>query len=310
MFKWIEYDTESETGSSSEMAKVAKNFVDKEVTEPDKKKEQEIVRYVISAFPVASNPPGNPLSMENEKKRKLVDDELIDQFYLVGPVGDRFFHWLYLLGAADNEILFENDSVKWKKIERPKNILLDKEQDEENKKNRLKIVEVEKYPFWRALLSLHNILLEHLKVPKPDETGFCEEQNSDLTKHLEHIPPASSSEIFRTSEIYEHAKFPPAFDAAWYGMKKDTEKDAKYRQDPHFIRTQMEFEWLITRPYTRRWVSSKEKPEAAATGFCQRRPAADTSIDINRLAQDPKQKPNPGYRLMSTMSGLSEIHLE
>ena len=282
------------------------------------------IGFLFNVFPMDLAPPD------------VINEKLIDQFYLLGPVGERFFHWMFLLGAADNVIGWEypvfvknfredvtdeqfqaafavcgkitsavvarengkskrhgfvnfetpesavkcieqfNDSVKLavdgekiyvvhhhkkatslKKIEKPK-------QGVDGKASENAAVEVQKVedvPFWRALEEVRQTLIKHLKTPdalaksglyfdskdkskdaKPAQ-GVDGKASENAAVEVTAALNGSASEIFTIPEIYQEAK------------------DLKdFKNDETCIRGQLEFEWLITRPYSRRWANHSKPP--------------------------------------------------
>ena len=199
------------------------------------------IGFLFKVFPMDPAPPD------------VFDEKLIDQFYLLGPVGERFFHWMFLLGAADNVIEWKNAGksiASLKKIEKPSKQTTQETQtgvDGKTSENAaVEVQKVEDVPFWRALEEVRQTLIKHLKTPNEKAKSglyFASENAAvEVTAALK-IPQGSASEIFTIPEIYQRAK------------------DLKdFTNDETCIRGQLEFEWLITRPYSRRWANQSKPP--------------------------------------------------
>ena len=235
MFTWFDPKTGPEARERS--AKI--------LADDQQKQNASTIGFLFKVFPMDPAPPD------------VFNEKLIDQFYLLGPVGERFFHWMFLLGAADNVIEWKNAGkssvASLKKIEKPKQKTQETQTGVDGKASENAAVEVQKVedvPFWRALEEVRQTLIKHLETKKLDANAksglYFASENAAVevkVKAALNIPGGSASEIFTIPEIYQRAK----------DLKDFTNNET-------CIRGQLEFEWLITRPYSRRWANQSKPP--------------------------------------------------
>jgi hypothetical protein len=194
-------------------------------------------------------------------------ETLVEQFYFIGPVGERFFHWFFILGGADKQIIWDENAKTVKSL------------DDLELKNK---VDIENVPFWRAMALVRDSLIQHLSLETKggedaaDSGLYFAEKNMRKPESACNIPQGSASEIFTIEEIYKHAKnmFAHQFkslsrlslteDLATAGSASsapatattDSQISQLFEQN---IRGQLEFEWLITRPYSPCWTRHKKE---------------------------------------------------
>jgi hypothetical protein len=218
-----------------------------------------VLQFLLTVYPCGHS---ETLPSPGQKLLENPPERLIEQFYFIGPVGERFFHWFFILGGADKQII-------WDKKTKETTV---KSLEAWQLKNKVVIDDV---PFWRAMALVRDSLIKHLSSKtKPADsvkTGLYfageNKRNDDCD-----IPEGSASEIFTVEEIYTHAKdtfaqgfknFPPLSSTATTGSATSV-TDAATREAQIFeqnIRGQLEFEWLITRPYSPCWMRKKKEDQ-------------------------------------------------
>ena len=226
-----------------------------------------VLQFLLTVYPCGHS---ETLPSPGQKLLENPPERLIEQFYFIGPVGERFFHWFFILGGADKQII-------WDKKTKETTV---KSLEAWQLKNK---VDIDDVPFWRAMALVRDSLIKHLSSKtKPKEAeGAADSVKTGLYFAGENkrnddcnIPEGSASEIFTVEEIYTHAKdtfaqgfknFPSLSSTATTGSAPSV-TDAATREAQIFeqnIRGQLEFEWLITRPYSPCWMRKKKEEEEA-----------------------------------------------
>ncbi len=257
MFAWFK------DGPTS-VAKNAKKKLEADPTPSETKPDQYRLRiasndFLLRIFPCDGLPKPHESQSEAQSELVRVPEEiqqarlnsLIQQFYFIGPVGERFFHWMFLLGAADKTII-------WREKEKTP-IAARCIQNMRKWENGDEIWDV---PFWRALAQIRDSLIQHLsksEIAKWEKHGLYA-NDTDKNTTVSDIAEGCSSEIFSVKQIYTHAKdtftqhFPVEPSVAQKERTPGTDDDA----DEQNIRGQLEFEWLITRPYSPRYSAHRK----------------------------------------------------
>jgi hypothetical protein len=173
---------------------------------------------------------------------------LIKQFYFLGPVGERFFHWMFLLGASDKKIV-------WKDSKEPRSFVKCLEPCQKFEAGVKAGNHTWDVPFWRALAQIRDSLILHLndqsEALKGKPTGLYPDSRGPT------ITEERGSDIFTIEKIYTHAKDTFTFSFLDADPKKTADEMSAAQISN--IRGQLEFEWLITRPYSPVW-RSKHAP--------------------------------------------------
>jgi hypothetical protein len=224
-----------------------------------------VLEFLKGVFPCG-------LSETGQKLREKLPETLIEQFYFIGPVGERFFHWFFILGGADKQIIWNTKEKTVKSLEA---------WELKNKDH------IDNVPFWRAVALVRDSLIKHLssKTKGEEKGGLYFAGENKLGSGI-NSPEGSASEIFSVEQIYTHAKDTFAHGFKNFPQLSLTEElattgsapsvtDSATREAPRSqnaqifeqkIRGQLEFEWLITRPYSPCWSRKKKEQENNDTG--------------------------------------------
>jgi hypothetical protein len=147
-------------------------------------------------------------------------------------------------------------------------------------------VEESEVPFWRAVAYVQDSLRRYMVLFSPEYQHskvsglYCED---DDKTHFP-VPEGSASEIFTMRQIYQHARC------------KADETDIRWR---------LEFEWLYTRPNSKRWIS-----KGGSTPDVEFRPDSNTSLPAktssDRAATDNKVRRSS---LLGQQISLDDVEL-
>lgn len=290
MFTWFNV-----TGETTDALTSIRRQIENQ-NQPPNITQKSALDFLLNVFPCDFS-----ISARDENERTDQLGRLIKQFYFVGPVGERFFHWMFLLGAADKEIVWKAGNPKDSETRNVVKGLKPCKKYEACVQNDRQVgSHIWDVPFWRALAQTRDSLTLHLNdyIKSAALNGSPKQPNGLYPDFLDPtITNERGSGIFTIEHIYTHAKDTFTFSFIKAGPKQTADEISAAQISN--IRGQLEFEWLITRPYSPVW-KNKHAPASRAAGDETSLPPKSSSnrspaqVEMSSLVGPSKKKDRSG----------------